>query len=512
MISRFYLKDYISFDEIDCEFEHGLIVFSGASGAGKSILMNSILSLFGNSISKAKISETTINNPKIFYNDFMIEKDDEFTIKQTTGSKTRYFLNSQTIAKKQLQEFTKKFSKHLHLKDTSDFDSNKIIDFLDLLATKEDPNFKILKDNFTRNFKELENLKFKLAKINDDESNLDDLIEFTKSQIDKISIINPKIDELDNLQEFKSKLSKKDKIDDAINNAKPILENSHYISELLHKLDIDSLFFDDTISEVENQIEKYNDSFENLDNNEIEQLLTRIEDLNYLEKKYGSIEDALEFKRQKELELESYDNIVFEKAIIEKNIKKLIIKVEQDSLLISKIRTSHVTTLQDTMNYYLKLLYLDNLSINISTKPLDITGCDTIEFKLNEIHLKDISSGEFNRLRLALLTARSKYELNTHGILFLDEIDANLSGKESASIAKVLTQLSKYYQIFAISHQPQLTATANQHFLVSKENETSNIKELGHAGKINEIARMISDEHITPQAKEFATQLLEENK
>ena len=93
MISRFYLKDYLSFKQLDCEFENGLIIFSGPSGAGKSILMNSILSLFGNGISKAKLSEVTIENSNITSENFSIEKNEEFVIKQTTSSKTRYLLN-----------------------------------------------------------------------------------------------------------------------------------------------------------------------------------------------------------------------------------------------------------------------------------------------------------------------------------------------------------------------------------------------------------------------------------
>ena len=77
-------------------------------------------------------------------------------------------------------------------------------------------------------------------------------------------------------------------------------------------------------------------------------------------------------------------------------------------------------------------------------------GIDKVVFILNNVKLDTISSGEFNRLRLALLTSMSEYEINDNGILFLDEIDANLSGKESAAIATVLKKLTQKYQIFAI--------------------------------------------------------------
>ena len=160
------------------------------------------------------------------------------------------------------------------------------------------------------------------------------------------------------------------------------------------------------------------------------------------------------------------------------------------------------------MNYYLKYLYLSNAKVIIEEKNLDESGQDKVVFILNGVNLDTISSGEFNRLRLALLTSMSDYEINSNGILFLDEIDANLSGKESAAIATVLKKLTSKYQIFAISHQPQLTACANQHFLVDKNNNVSCVKELKEKEKEKEIARMISGEKITKEALVFARDLL----
>jgi DNA repair protein RecN (Recombination protein N) len=103
----------------------------------------------------------------------------------------------------------------------------------------------------------------------------------------------------------------------------------------------------------------------------------------------------------------------------------------------------------------------------------------------------------------------SEFEIVHNGILFLDEIDANVSGKESSAIATVLKTLSKSYQIFAISHQPQLTAAADIHFLVDKKGNHSCVKSLNNEEKINEIARMISGENITSEAKSFAHNLLQ---
>jgi len=508
LISRFYLEDYLSFEKIDLEFDKGLVVFTGPSGAGKSVLMSSILALFGTTDSNAKLSEIVLDDLNIQDQNYGIEKDDEIIIKQTTAVKTRYLLNNQTISKKNLKVFTSSFSKHLHLKDITDFDSRKIVKFLDFLTTLKNTTYKSILEEFSLKYDEYKVLNERLNKIVEDEKELDDLIEYTKFEIDKITKIDPKIDEYDELKELKSNLSKKDKFDDIFQDIQPMLNETHKISNALQLLDIDCSFFDDAIAEVNNHFEKFHDSLSHQDDMDIESVLTRIEDLSSLNKKFGGIQEALDYKKAKELELEGYENISFEKAILEKNVKKIYLEIQSLASEISIIRKENIVYLQEKINEYLEYLYLENLSISLETQSLDDTGIDKIEFKLNNTELTKISSGEFNRLRLALLTARSFYEIDTNGILFLDEIDANLSGKESESIAKVLAQLSKSYQIFAISHQPQLSATAHHHFMVKKVDNKSTVKLLNKEERVDEIARMISGENITKEALEFARKLL----
>ena len=127
---------------------------------------------------------------------------------------------------------------------------------------------------------------------------------------------------------------------------------------------------------------------------------------------------------------------------------------------------------------------------------------------LNETALKNLSSGELNRLRLAFIASESKITGGGEGVIILDEIDANLSGKEAMSIANVLLNLAEFYQIFSISHQPQLSSKANAHFLVEKRGEISNVRELKSEERVSELARMISGERITEEAINCARNLL----
>ena len=507
MINRFYLKDYLSFEEVDLEFEKGLVVFTGPSGAGKSILMNAFLALFGKSDAKALLSETALDN-KISNEAFDIEQGDDIIIKEIKKEKIRYFLNNQTVSKKNLQEFSKTLVKHLHLKDASDFDSVKLIASLDLIASKSDKSFDEIKSSYETVFNALQEINKELKKIYDDESKLEELKEFAKFEIEKIETINPKVDEYESLNEIKKTLSKKDKIEDALELAKPIFEYQTAVTKVLELMEKESSFFDESINELNNIFEGFSDSLYELEDLDIEEVLTRIEQLSSLQKRFGSIKEALEYKEKKKEALDSYENISFEKVQLEKKQKKLQeeIQILADALTLKREKSALI--LESKINEYLKYLYLSNAKVNLVDKPLDITGANEIVFELNGVNLETISSGEFNRLRLALLTTISKFEIVDDGILFLDEIDANLSGKESDAIATVLKELAKTYQIFAISHQPQLTASANQHFLVDKKDGKSYVKVLDENEKIDEISRMISGENITDEALKFARNLI----
>lgn len=507
MLSRFYLEDHLSFKEANVEFKNGLNVFTGPSGAGKSIFMGALLGTFGIGSSDARISEVTIQEHDISDELFDIELDDDIVIKQIKKEKTRYFINNQTVSKKALGNFSQKLVKHLHLKDTTDFKSSKLIALLDLIANENDKSFKGLKKNYQDSFKALNSINEKLQKINEDESRIEELKEFAQYEIEKISAIDPKPGEYEELNEIKKKLSKKDKIEESLNEANQIFDVSHKVSAALDTLEIDSSFFDDCMNELSSIFESSKDLLYELEDIDIEETLDRIEKISSLKKRFGSIEKALEYKIQKEEELSSYENISFEKNELLKEQDKLQKDVRAFAREITNIRNGQMSIVSKKINHYLKFLYLSNASLKLKEKELDITGSDEVVFELSGVNLDKISSGEFNRLRLALLTVESEYKLNQKGILFLDEIDANLSGKESESIAKVLSQLSKTYQIFAISHQPQLTSIADAHFLILKIDGESIVKKLDHNEKIDEVSRMISGESITKEAKEFAANL-----
>ena len=183
-------------------------------------------------------------------------------------------------------------------------------------------------------------------------------------------------------------------------------------------------------------------------------------------------------------------------------------KVQEFSQELTQLRHAALSAFESDLNRYLKELYLRDAKVTLMQKELDILGADEIVVRLSGTDLQKVSTGEFNRLRLAVLALKSEFMSKNGGVLILDEIDANLSGEESMSVAKVLKELSKHFQIFVISHQPQLTSMGNQHFLVHKNDGISYVKELGFEERVEEVARIISGERISEEAKQFAKELL----
>ncbi|MDD3834849.1 MAG: ATPase, partial [Sulfurimonas sp.] len=366
-----------------------------------------------------------------------------------------------------------------------------------------------LKKSYKDSFFTHAQIRAELNTIEEEEKRIVELKEFATFEIKKIEDIDPKPAEDQELLEIKKDLSKKEKLQESISKASAIFESENFVSSTLNLLDNNSSFFDDAMNELRAIFDSAGARFNELDDVDIEEVLNRIEEISWLKKRYGSIEEALEYKEQKALELQRYENIEINKEELTK--KEMSLKKEIATLAdsISKLREAEIGKFEKDLNRYLKELYLRDAELSLSRCTLNLNGQDKMEIKLNNTELQKVSTGEFNRLRLAILALKSEFMHKNGGVLMLDEIDANLSGEESMSVAKVLRQLSKHFQIFVISHQPQLTSMGEQHFLIYKEGDESKVKELSLDERVDEIARIISGESVSVEAKNFAKELLE---
>ena len=507
MIERFYLKNCLTFNEVALELQHGLIVFSGPSGSGKSVLMRSILGSVGFDDALAEVSESSVSW-QVDEASSGFDNEETNIFKQVKKEKVRYFLNAMGISKKSLHAISKNHLRLLSLKDYSDFEQANMLSILDSQVSKNEPThtetLKIYRQTFAAYQKSRHELELLLAQ----EKRIEEHKEFAAFELSKIDAVNPQDGEYEALLEIKRTLSQKEKAEEKITLAEKLFENEYLVSEALSSLDVDSAFFDDAMNELRSVFEQARSNFQELENEDIESVLNRLEELSELKRRYGSIEEAIAYREEKAKEVEKYENFDYEKAQLTKEVDGLFADLTDLARAISQKRSDALFDVNQAINGYLKQLYLSGAELSLSHGDFNATGQDRLEFNLKGASLEKVSAGEFNRLRLALLALQSESMKGQGGVLMLDEIDANLSGEESMSVARVLRQLSRHFQIFVISHQPQLTSMGQQHFLIEKDEE-SRVRELSHDERIEEIARMISGETITSEARSFARELLE---
>ncbi|WP_084275771.1 AAA family ATPase [Nitratiruptor tergarcus] len=508
LVERLYLKEHFGFEEVVLSFRNSLIVFTGPSGAGKSVLINALLALFGMKNPEAKVSEIVVQ-ANVDLERFGIESEEDIVIiRSMKKEKSRYFINEQSISKKSLQELFSPMVSYLNQKDQSFFASTNILNIIDDFVESEEfvKNKLLLQELYQRYIK----TKKHLEEIEQKEQKSQELREFLEFEIAKIDRINPQVGEYEELMQVKKELSKKEKIAQALQRAENIFEYESAVQEALDLIGKSSDFFNATMNELRDIFYAEATRLEELEEVDIETVLSRIEELSSLKRRYGSIEEAIEQRKKKKEELEALENISFEKEHLQKELDSLQQQLQDIAASITKARKEAAKRVQERVNEYLHQLKLPAAAIAIENKNLDASGADEAEVLLNGVNFKNISSGEYNRLRLAFMAAWSDVG-GKKGILVLDEIDANISGEESMAVAKILKKLSSNYQIFAISHQAQLASLADQHFLVTKENGKSSVKEIEEEQRVEEIARIISGEKITQEAKDFAKKLLKES-
>jgi DNA repair protein RecN (Recombination protein N) len=515
VIERVYLKDYVTFDEVELEFSEvelefskGLVVFTGPSGAGKSVLMRGILSIFGFFDINAKISEAIVDN-EIDLSDYGIENDDIIIFKQIKKNKSRYFINNQAVSKKTVKEIAKKFIDYLSLREINEFESENIIKVLDKIIKEKDYYVKL--EEYKSLFKKFKTLNKKLEEIKQNEKNAKERIEFLKFELGKIEEINPKPQEFDELMKIKKDLSKIEKIKEKAFEVERIFEFETTVYEFLEMIEEESDFFSNAMNELRIAIDKAHEKAEFLENVNIEEVLERLSNLQELIRRFGSIEDALHYYQEKKEELNKLENLTFEKENLEKEINKITSQLKTIADYLHNKRKEAAKVFEKKLNSYLKKLYMPSAEVKVEKTELNENGMDKAEIIVNDIDINTISTGEFNRLRVALLAGKLEYT-DEEKTLFLDEIDANLSGEESMSVAEVLKLLSQKYQIFAISHQPQLASIANKHFLITKKENKSFVKELNEQERIEEIARIIGGKEKSQKAMEYAKELLKGSK
>ncbi len=509
MIERFYAKSLVGFDRIDLDLVPGLIAITGPSGAGKSVFMGSLLALFGLDDVQAELSEAVLRRSDMLELGSYEADEDDITVRAVKREKVRYFLNDLTISKKRLKEMMRPVVGHIAQRSDKELSPKLMLDIVDAMAAFNDPGFTERKRAFEELYENYRRKSRKLEEMRQDEKRVKELIEFAEFEIAKIDEIAPKPGEDEELMRIKRKLSRKEKIGEAISRASRIFEAESDVHEALGLIESDTVLFDEAMNTLRNEFERAEEMLEELEEIDVESVLDRIEELASLKRRYGSIEEALAYRDEKIGELEYYRNLDHELGGLESEVEALSLAVTKEAENLSFARKEASKKVERLVNGYLEQLRMPPLRMELVRKPLDVSGIDSVSIDLQGSGIETISGGEFNRISLALLLCRSELA-GAEGILLVDEIDANVSGDESIAIARLLKALAKNYQVIAISHQPHLSAAATQHLLVRKEDGESVVRVLDPEERVEEISRMIAGESGMAEATKLAKKILKE--
>ncbi len=507
MIERLYAKELLGFKSVELNFESGLVVITGPSGAGKSVLISSLLANFGLANQEAKLCEVELKKPKTLESE-EFELEDYIVIKALKKDRVRLFLDGQNISKKALKELFKGYISYISVRDKSGFESESLIDLIDSYIAKFDTKYLETLVKYREKYSEYRAKEAELKEILNRVKETNERVEFLKFEIDKIKSLNPQEGEYEELLVVKKQLSKLDRITEIANRTEEIFGFEDSIYELFTMLEKDSSYFSDAMNQLRSDFEDIATLSDELADTDIEAVLNRLEELSALIKRFGSIGEALEYLKEREVELASFETIEEDVTKLKADITKLDKQLRKEATAISKKRVKASKEIEDELEKYLKELKLPRASLNFNSVELYELGIDEVTLSMGSTKVESLSGGEFNRIRLALLTVGASGAVGS-GVIILDEIDANVSGDESIAIANMISKLSKSFQIFAISHQPHLSSKAKQHILVTKDSNGSVAKVLESEQRVEEIARIIGGESYNKEALDFAKKILE---
>lgn len=565
MLKSLEIKDYALIDHINIEFEKGLNIITGETGAGKSILIDAMGLLLGERASSEVVRKGAQkslvegifrieNNSKVklILEENEIEYQPEIIVRREISLKgsNRCFVNDTPVPLNIIKELGNLLvDLHGQHEHQSLLRTETHIHFIDEFAN----NNKLLED-YRHLYKELNDKQNELKELKSKENSLKERKEIYEFQIKQIDSINPQNNEDELISKELVILENSEKIlqlsDETYNR---LYDNENSVIDLLgdirHKLnqlsEIDKTFSESEqecntalaiLKELAGTIRTYRSRMD-INPEEIEKKRERLGEINLLKKKYGgSIQKILEHRERIGKEFELADN--FSAAInnLEKEILQLRISAGNAAERLSTNRKKQSLKVETDIKKILDQLgipksefkvnisqteaanYDDNYVIIKNKKYLFTeTGVDYIEFYISTNSGEDLkplikvaSGGEVSRIMLALKTILAKSDRLP--LLIFDEIDTGVSGRIAQKVGASLKELSAFHQIICITHLPQIAGMADHHFTVEKkqiENRSvSTIVKLTKEERITEIAKLISGDQISKASVETAKQLI----
>lgn len=559
MLKELCIKDFALIDYSKINFFEGFNIFTGETGAGKSIVIDALLFALGKRADKSFIrknkSKTTIeaifyleSNNKDAIKSLLIEEgidldedmiilrreiyeDGKSTCRLNGKLVTRSFLSlitSLMITIHSQNEFSEILTKESQLNILDDFISLKSDDvynsykkiFLSYRLKQEELSQILTTYDNAFTLRELDIIKYQIKEIEEAKLNKGEF-EGLESKIsllehsEEISLLinniyNDSYSNSDNILKkidlFKNSLSKFSKSDELINNW------YEGFNEVYYKLE-------DITLTIRDNLDKFS-----YDYGKLADLKQRYSDINKILLKYGKdIDSVFDYLGEMYSRKDYLENIDSNIINLKNEISSLEIDLEKYSKKISQKRLIGISELKSAIVDELISLDMINSKFDIkleNTTEFGINGRDSISFLISFNKGEDLkpfnkiaSGGEISRFMLALKKVSATFD-NISTIVF-DEIDTGISGKAAKVVGEKLKEISKHRQIICITHLPQIAAKGDYHFAVQKlesgDNTHSFISQLSKDERISEIAKMISGDDTSTTSYKYAKEMIELN-
>ena len=550
MLKRLIIHNLAIFENVDVSFQDGFSVLLGETGAGKSLMIDSLSLLLGMRASSELIRSGENKASVTGY--FSIERpelsaylskinvpmhDDEIVVERIIGiNKNVVKINSVPVSLNDLIKISK-YLANIH----SQFDFEKILNPENYLDIIDGFSFELstrLKDDYTSLLNQYKEKKEEYNLLLQKKAKLEEARDFYEYQYGELKAADLKGGEEEEISSEISLLRNYDKIYSLVQETNEIINGSfmddfYRLSDNLSKLANYQKQYEESHEKIDERYYEIEDLLNNLkkefrsldyDPNRLNDLEQRDSDLSSLQRKYKkSIPELIAYRD--ELGTILGKNSSFEGSLEEKkeemlqSLKEAISKAKELTLL----RTRNAKTIEKELTHSLKDLLL-NVRFQILFKDekedessLKENGIDDVDF-LIETNIgeglkplsKVISGGEASRIMLAFKALFIK--ANRIPTVIFDEIDTGISGETAQAVARKIKEISLTTQVISITHMPQVASLSDHPILISKtvkDGRTySNVKELSLEEKIRQIAYLISGGKVTEKQLEYAKEMV----
>ncbi len=524
MITTLHIKNIGIIDDIVIDLNKGLNVLTGETGAGKTLIVDSLGIIAGGRFSKDMIRrgqsmsfvELALylpENPNAIDGNVVVSRE------INTSGKNLCKINGRLVTVNELKNFMKNII-DIH----GQYDNQTLMDtefhtrYLDKFVGEK---MSSIHDRYIELYNEYVELNKKIKNNYGDEIEKQRKLDLLEYQYKEIKSANLKQGEDEQLEEKRKIIMSSEKVAESLNNVSNNLEgtiidvindsiralekiedvNNKYNEKLV---ELKNIYYE--VQEVARDISSMKEDvyFDEEERNEIEE---RLDEIYSLKRKYGNtIEEIVEYKEKLEAEIDRIENLDEENRKTKEKIEKITLEMKKLCEEITELRKSHSIVLNEKINQELAQLEMKNARFNakvIEDKEFSDKGNSHVEFVITtnlgeeEKKLSKIASGgEMSRIMLAIKTVLS--DIDEVPVLIFDEIDTGISGKAANSVGNKLKKIAEKHQVIIVTHLATIAAQGDYNYYIYKDiqdNKTNTkVKLMSEDETIREIARIASGE------------------